>query len=292
MLRREPNSSVGNSVATAITALALATLTLASCDGATPDPAVANVQIEPPSRSGKPAAPVVPTPPPALTRSDLVSAGGQAATAYAEGRAPLGSDTLVGRSFAVRLPFGCSGPTPANALNAEGGGLAGWSWGPDRKTIQLRMMPSDWVGSAMLSDAGASEKWEAVEGFWIPRPWLAAETCPAVRSDPLQTAAPPSSPQTLGIAAVFEAGGSRLGRRNGRAYEFTIRGQNDAPMTPPKEGFRMLLEGRIASFPSGRGIECRAPGPDQRPVCIVAVQLDRVVYEDAGGSTLSEWRLG
>lgn len=144
----------------------------------------------------------------------------------------------------------------------------------------------------MLAEAGASENWEAVEGFWIPRPWLATEACPAVRTDPLQTAALSASPQTVGLAAVFETGGSRIGRRNGRAYEFSIRAKRGTPLAPPEAGFRMLLEGRVTSFPSGRAIECRAPGPDQRPICIVAVQLDRVAFEDASRAVLSEWRPG
>ena len=35
-----------------------------------------------------------------------------------------------------------------------------------------------------------------------------------------------------------------------------------------------------------------AGGPDQRPVCIGAVRLDRVAFEDASGKLLSEWRGG
>ncbi|MBU3077621.1 hypothetical protein [Sphingomonas quercus] len=239
-----------------------------------------------------PRAPALPVPPPPLTRGDLISAAGQAASAYAEGKPRSTADPLVARNFAVRLPFGCNGPSQAVDAGGQAEGLAAWTWGPDHGSIQLRMTPGDWLGSAMLAGAGALDKWEAVEGFWIPRPWLASETCPAVRADPLQTDAPPASPQTVGLAAVFEVGSSRLARRNGRAYEYTIRAKGDAPLMPPQDGFRMLLEGRIAAFPSGQAIECRATGPDQRPVCIIAVKLDRVTYEDESGTTLSEWRAG
>ena len=58
-------------------------------------------------------------------------------------------------------------------------------------------------------------------------------------------------------------------------------------------GYRVVLEGRFASFPDGRAIRCRAASIDQRPVCIAAVQLDRVAFEDgSSGTVLSEWRPG
>lgn len=292
MLSRELRFIADHRAAAATTVLSFAALLLVSCDRQAPDQAPTNVQTEAPTVRREPAAAAVPVPLPALTRGDLVSAAGQAASAYAEGKPPSTADPLVGRAFAVRIPFGCNGPASAEAAEGENDGLAGWSWGPDRKTLRLRMAPSDWTASAMLAKAGASDKWEAVEGFWVPRPWLASESCPAVRSDPLQTGAHPSSPQTVGLAAVFEAGGSRLGRRNGRAYEYTIRAKDDEPLTSPEAGFRILLEGRLRSFPSGRSIECTAAGPDQRPICIIAVQLDRVAFEDGNSSTLSEWRPG
>lgn len=195
----------------------------------------------------------------------------------------------------MRIPFGCTGPSHAIDDTASDG-LARWTWGPDRKTIQLSLTPGDWTGSALSfqpgAEANAEPVWEAVEGFWVPRPWLAAEACPDVRADLLQTGLGPASPQTVGIAAVFEAGGSRIGRRNGRAYAFTVRARGDQPLTAPPGGYRLLLEGRVVGFPSGRAIRCRAAGPDERPVCVAAVQLDKVAFEDAAGATLSEWRPG
>ncbi|EZP70186.1 hypothetical protein BV97_05510 [Novosphingobium resinovorum] len=288
----EPLPNAGHSAATVAVALSIAALLLAGCDRKTPTPAQVNAQTETPATIAEPDVKAVSARPPALTRGDLVSAAGQAASTYVEGKSPTTADPLVGRSFAVRVPFGCSGPTPSEASQGEHDGLAGWSWGVGRKTIQLSMTPGDWVGSALLAKTGAADKWEAVEGFWIPRPWLASETCPTVQADPLRTDTLPASPQTVGVAAIFETDSSRVGRRNGRAYEFTLRAENGEQLQAPKDGYRMLLEGRLASFPSGRAIECRAPGPDQRPVCIVAAQLERVAYEDASGGTLSEWRPG
>lgn len=268
--------------------LALLGLALAGCDRSAPEPS-ANIGAEVPPT---PAPKKLPAPVPALSRGELVAAAGQAASAYAEGRVPEGTDPLVGRTFAVRIAFGCSGPASDSVPDGEASGLATWSPGPDGKTIELKMTPGDWAGSALIAGGTDAPAWEAVEGFWIPRPWLTSESCPAVKGDPLQTGAVGAAPQTLGLAAIFEEGGSRIGRRNGRAYAFTVRAKGDAPLPVPPAGYRLALEGRIASFPDGRAIRCRAAGPDQRPVCVVAAKLDRVAFEDADGETLSEWRPG
>lgn len=242
-------------------------------------------------------APAVTTRPTTISRSDLIGAAGQAASTYALGDTPSGVDPLVGRTFSVLIPFGCAGPAdPSGGGGSDG--LAHWSWGQDRKSIQISMTPGDWTESSLVrpmqsaETPGGGPAWEAVEGFWIPRPWLASEACPAVVRDPLQTAQAPVSPQTVGIAAVFEPDGSRLGRRNGRAYTHVVRAQGDAPLEAPVGGYRLRLEGRIVGFPGGRALRCQAERADQRPVCVAAVQLDKAAFEDAVGATLSEWRLG
>jgi hypothetical protein len=265
-------------------------LLLVQCDQNTVEPVEA-VPTEAPEPALTPTAPLTPRPETALSRGELVNAAGQAASTYARGQTPTTTDPLVGRSFAVRMPFGCGGPSTA-VDGAASNGLARWTWGPDRKTIQISMTPGDWTASALTVPVGSEPVWEAVDGFWIPRPWLAAEACPQVPGDPLQTAGASASPQTVGIAAVFEAGSSRIGRRSGRAYAFTVRAQGDEPVLAPDGGYRLLLEGRVVGFPGGRAIRCLAPGPDQRPVCVAAVQLDKVAFEDAAGATLSEWRPG
>jgi hypothetical protein len=214
------------------------------------------------------------------------------ASAYAAGEPIDGDDPLVGRRFALRIPFGCNGPQPTAAESA-GDGLARWSWGPENKTIRLSLTPGDWLNTALISGAADGSGWEAVEGFWIPRPWLVTGECSMVRADPLQSGAGTPSPQTVGLAAVFTEDDSRVGRRNGRAYAFTIRATGDTPLTAPVGGYRVVLEGRLASFPDGRAIRCRASNPDQRPVCIAAIRLDRVAFTSADGSVLlSEWRPG
>jgi hypothetical protein len=269
----------------AVLTIVAAALLLAQCDRNRPEP----IDAEPVAADPVPAPGV-----PALTtlnRADLLAATSRAASAYAAGEQMEGADALVGRQFSVRIPFGCNGPRPTQA-EAAGDGLARWSWGPENQTIQLSLTPGDWLNTALI--AGTSESdWEAVEGFWVPRPWLTAGDCSTVRADPLQSGAGAPTPQTVGLAAVFGADDSRVGRRNGRAYAFTIRPTGDTPLAAPTGGYRVVLEGRLAGFPDGRAIRCRASNPDQRPVCIAAMRLDRVGFTNADGSVLlSEWRPG
>lgn len=236
-----------------------------------------------------PAPQIVPAPL-TLDRRALLDGLRRAASNYASGVSPQGTDALVGKPFSVTTAFGCGGPEPVVEGQAEG--LARWSWAPERRAIQLSMTPGNWAGSALIAGSG-DEGWEAVEGFWIPRPWMEDGGCPATAGDPLASGLPAPSPQTVGLAAVFDADGSRLERRNGRAYTHSVRPEGDAEtVSAPTDGYRLRLEGRVESFPDGRAIRCRAAGPDQRPVCIAAVRLDRVAFEAASGQTLSEWRIG
>tara|TARA_R110000782_G_scaffold9134_1_gene29653 strand:- start:87 stop:947 length:861 start_codon:yes stop_codon:yes gene_type:complete len=234
--------------------------------------------------------PVLPASTPPLTRGDLVSAAARAASAYVAGEVASGSDPLVGRRITVRLPFGCGGPKLAQAGPAIADGVARATWGRDRKSIQLSLTPGDWADSALIAGAGADSVWETVEGFWIPRPWLASDACPGVLRDPLQGGVTAPSPYTVGLAAVFPTGSSRVGQRNGRAYSYSIRAEGDQPLVPSADGYRLVLEGRVVGFPGGRAIRCRTSSPDQRPVCIAAIQLDRVGFESATGDALSQWR--
>lgn len=223
-----------------------------------------------------------------LTRADLIAAAAGAAGAYATGQEPGETDLLVGRSFSVRLPFGCSGPG-----TVEGGidGLARATWqGEDRSGISLSLKSADWTRSALITTSGAG--WEAVEGFWIDRTWLLEERCPTVRADPLQMGAVFVEPPSVGLAAVHAEGASRLSRREGRAYRHPVRAPDGSAPTVPEAGWGVRLEGRVVSFPDGRAFRCRAPGPDARPTCVAAVSIDRVAFEAADGTVLSQWRPG
>jgi hypothetical protein len=267
-----------------------AALMLAQCDqvetettGPTPATAPASSASDPVVVIGPP------TPRAALTRADILTAASAAASAYAAGQ-PQSGESLVGRRFSVRIAFGCTGPAASEAAGAPDG-LARWSWSRDGRAARLSMTPVDWTGSA-LAAAEPESPWEAVEGFWAPRPWMMSEDCPRLEGDSLSSDGTGVSPQTVALAAVFEKGGSRIGRRSGRAYAFTRRFEAGQTPSAPEDGYRLRLEGRLAAFPDGRAVRCQADNPDQRPVCVVAVALDRVAYEEASGALLSEWRPG
>lgn len=263
-----------------VVVIAASLLVLGACQREQAEPAEPETVAAPP--------PIVTiAPSPTLDRASLLQAMDLAASAYAAGR-EVGGASLAGRRFVVRQAFGCGGPAASLAETTAGEGLPALSWGDRRQSLKLSLAAGDWSQSVLI--AGDAETWEAAEGFWLTRPWLRAEGCPVPHGDPL--AQDQSSPQTMGLAAVFNEGGSRTGRRNGRAYEFTVRGEGDKPPVAPAQGYRLVLEGRMTAFADGRAIRCRAANPDQRPVCIGAVQLDRVAFEDAEGRMLSEWRDG
>lgn len=259
-------------------------------------------EVEPKAApSPPPAAPAIPTPPPPLGRAELLQAVEAAQAAYAAGEAyPAAAAGLADRRFSVRLPFGCHGPSAED----------GYTFDAERRTLRLSVAPRTWTEAAWARDLVGTPTTETIEGFWIRRPWLPAESCPAVGptspaleagaraaagpadADAAVPAAPrpmaADSPETVGLAQVFEKGGSRLQRRGGRAYEVTRKLEADE--VPGVGGFRLVLEGRIAPGPDNRPVNCRGDNPDRRPVCLVRVELERVAFENAGGEMLAEWR--
>ncbi|WP_242078236.1 hypothetical protein [Brevundimonas diminuta] len=261
-----------------IIALAASLLVLAACQREPqPAPAPAEKSETPPVVTVAPA--------PVLDRAGLLEAMDIAASAFAAGR-EVGGASLAGRRFVVRQAFGCG--APSEAAEAAADGLATVAWAKDRQSLKFSLAPADWLQSGVVG--GDDSGLEAVEGFWLARPWLLTEACPAMA--PGASASTQASPQTAGLAAVFKPNGARTGRRNGRAYEFTLRGEDGQPPVPSAQGYRLVLEGRMTAFADGRAIHCRAAAADQRPACIGAVQLDRVAFEDADGQMLSEWRDG
>ena len=239
-------------------------------------------------------------------------------TALADGQTR--DAALTGRTVSVRLPFGCGGEA---AVAGEAGGLPRLVRNADG-SLALTVTPEDLGASALVpaTREGSVDKWEAVEGFWIARPWSGLDACPAstavaapapeLAPSPAQTAiktpaegktteakvvddvaAPPivQPERSAGLAAVFETGGSRLGRRQGQAYVHVIRGEKGVAPTPAPGGYALRLEGRLTAFADGKAVHCVQQDAESRPVCIAALRLDRLAFEDgATGALLSEWR--
>ncbi|HEY9218660.1 MAG TPA: hypothetical protein VIO94_11460, partial [Phenylobacterium sp.] len=206
------------------------------------------------------------------------------------GQAP-GVAGLSDRRFTVRQAFGCAGPVERGKDEVLAAGVGRWRWGPKNETIEVSLTPADWSGLPLFAEGGA--KWEAVEGYWLTQPWLRAEGCPADRvEDDVESvpAVAAGAPQTSGLAAVYAEDSSRLGRRDGKAFMLTVRGE--APLIPTADGYRLVLEGRFSAFPDGQAIRCHSTTSDQTPVCIAAAHVDRVAFEDAEGKLLKEWRIG
>ena len=264
------------------------------------------------------AAPATPTPPPTvvldstLNRAALLAALSQAGTALADGRTH--DAALTGRTVSARLPFGCGGET---ASNDERSGLPRLVRNADG-SLTLTVAPEGLGGSPLVpvTRQGGTDRWEAVEGFWIARPWSGLDACPAGATQPAPAPSPEKTPaegktivtraekdediapppaarpeRSAGLAAVFETGGSRLGRRQGQAYVHVIRGEKDVAPTPAPGGYALRLEGRLTAFADGRAVHCVQQDAESRPVCIAALRLDRLAFEDgATGALLSEWR--
>jgi len=258
--------------------------------------------VEPAPAVSQPAPASAPLAPAALDRAGLLKALELAASAYASGQATTANEDVTDRRFIVRQAFGCSGPSTAATP-----GLARWTWGRDGQSIEISLTPADWSADPMFT--GAASDWEAVEGFWIARPWMRAAGCPSVaqreaakqpagqgarQADRAPAPVLPvgQSPYSMGLAAVFDEGGSRVGRRDGKPFTFTLRTEERTPPSAPARGFQLVVEGRLTSFTGDRAIRCVAPSADVRPVCIAAAEVDRVAFEDADGALLREWRPG
>ncbi|MFE9085186.1 hypothetical protein ACQKKG_13135 [Brevundimonas sp. NPDC003935] len=270
------------------------------------------------------AAPPAPSPAPTvvidstLNRAAFLAALTEAGSALAEGRDR--DAALSGRTVSVRLPFGCGGMI--RDAGSAVPGLPRLIRNPDGG-LTLTVTPEDLKARVLASGAGPAleaglDQWEAVEGFWIARPWSGLDACPAtatatpvvapamqpdaakVEAEASKSAKPGETPpppvvvppeRTAGLAAVIEADGSRLGRRQGQAYAHVIRGEKGAAATPAPGGYALRLEGRLTTFADGKAVKCAQKDAESRPVCVAALRLDRLAFEDgATGALLSEWR--
>ena len=223
-------------------------------------------------------------------RSRLLLTVARAASAQAMGADDAGVQrALDGKRFEVRLRFGCDGQGP-------GRGDHGWSIDPDGRTLRLRVVPTLSLKDELVKGV-AGEQVEAVEGFWLPRPWLLQPACPALgpveqpAAEPEQAEPEPTTPaQRIGIAQFFTATDSRTRRRIDRPFE-AVKKLNEGERAGG-DGFNLVLSGRLRARGNGRVILCQGAGRDRAPDCIVSADVDRVWIEQPGDkSVMAEWSM-
>lgn len=246
--------------------------------------------------------PKLPVAEPPMDRAGLLEAVARVASATALGRdATEEQRRLDGQRFEIRIRFGCP-----SGVRLQGGGAPPFNvrFDEDGRTLRLRAAPDLTLEDEAIADL-AGEGFEAVEGFWIYRPWLLADGCPAVpsgdpepaqASDGASTDAQPKVGQQLatvprqrvGLAQFFTAADPRTRRRDQRAYEVTKVLEEDEQ--PSAEGYNLVLSGRLRRLPERRVINCRVVSPDVPAECVVSTEFDRVRIERPGSnSVLAEW---
>lgn len=270
--------------------LALMASLAAGCRGGTEPVAnetAAAKTPHPPTSQSLPVATVAP-----VGRAELLAAAAAAADEVAAGNAlPKANLELIDRTFELRLPFGC------------GGGLlpdwGEWSVDPKTRVLRISVRPELRSDNQTIKALAAGLTYDAVEGFWVARPWTRSEKCPT----PLPSVATPASPvgddapaaptdasqtHTFALIQYFSPDAPRTLRRGSRPYSYT--GKAPETETIGAKGFRLKLTGRIAAYGDGQPIHCVVPTPSRPPVCAVAVEFTEVVLEDADtGERLAEW---
>jgi len=258
--------------------------------------------------------PAVPRPQPPVDRATLLGVVAQAASAAAAGaQMPESVQSLDGRQFEIRIRFGCRGP--ATDLGEQ---WLGWSFDPDSRRIRVRAAPTISKDEPVVARIGDDE-FEAVEGFWLPRPWLLQAVCPAgVAVAPAAEAEPTArqdssarggsragtatseieqngeslpAPPRIGIAQFFTSEDPRTRRRDMRPYQASHTLPEGKALSP--QGYNLVLSGRLRELP-GRGvIHCVARGPDAAPDCIVSAEFLRVWIEQPDTrEVIAEWGAG
>jgi hypothetical protein len=233
----------------------------------------------------------IPVPKPPLDREQLLVASLRAATAFAAGADdPELQRNLADRKFEFRIRFGCEGAGEPDANEP-----LGWTYDPKTRALKVRAAPALSLKDAPVK-AIAGEAFEAVEGFWLRRPWLLSPVCLRAQENAAADstskggpfAEPP--PQNVGIAQFFTKSEPRTLRRSGRPYEATTRLETDQP---PTGGFDLVLAGRLVALPDGRVIACTRSPDGERPACLISVEFGKVSIERADThEQIAQWSSG
>ena len=223
-------------------------------------------------------APPLPLPAPELPvdRERLLLAVAQARSAYAAGADDRAAQAeLDGDRFELRIRFGCGAPS------AEAAGNPSVRHDSAARTVELSASPDVDLEDPMVA-ATAGEGIEAVEGIWIPRPWLLQPACPqgaAVQLSASGEQAARQTPRQVAIAQFFTPDDSRIGRRDNRSYRHVIRLDEGQDPTRP-QGYDLILSGRLRTGPAGRVIRCTAPDRATMPTCLIGAEFEEVRIED------------
>jgi len=281
----------------AILAATTAILALTGCRRTSNDPLQANASNA--AAAGERAALPVTEPP--LMRADLLQAVAAAASAAALGEDDSATQrALSGDRFELRIRFGCGAP-PATTSDQ---GTFAVSFDPETRRLRVRAEPDISLSDPFVTEVAGPEI-EAVEGFWLPTPWLLSAGCPArpaasPAAEPSDAkarkkdAAPPAaeaeivrSPR-IGIASFYSPDDSRTHRRNDRPYEAAVTlGDEEGPSA---KGYDLVLVGRLSATPGARVITCRPRGIQAPPDCIIAADMEQVRIEAVGsGARLASW---
>ncbi len=241
----------------------------------------------PPPPVQAPPAATPPLPPPPLSREELIVAANEAASAYADRSSDKtqAKDALIGRRFSLKIPFGCEG-----AQVSPSGAQAFADYDATKKTLRLVARPAAWKTLPLVQSLTDVDQIESVEGFWIPRPWSASQACPPRRDDAIPaTPTAPTAP-TLGLARLFMNGGPRALQRGERPYEYVQKIADD-DVAALSRTFNLVLQGRLVGFDRSTALRCWSESTAHRPICLYAVEFDRIAFEDgADGKVLAEWR--
>jgi len=87
---------------------------------------------------------------------------------------------------------------------------------------------------------------------------------------------------------LFSASDSRTRRRDERAYEATkLLSEGEVPS---RQGYDLVLAGRLRKLADGSVIACTIAGIDLPPDCVVSATFDRVTIEHPStGAVLAQW---
>lgn len=220
-----------------------------------------------------------------LGRADIIELAATTADALVAGK-PLPEQVrrAMGRRLELAVPFGCGGTAEQGSLDP-----LRWRYDDREEALRLHVEPTDWSPTdwGLQENAGI----EAIEGYWLARPWTSSSDCPKATNAGRSTGVEPVTlaGQTLAIAQFFTAESKREGQRGGRAFETVQRiprGELDVAA-----GFRLVLSGRIDRVPGGGPVRCIQPGGiEQRPICVVAAKFDEARIENlATGEVVATW---